>query len=106
VGDPAELGRAVRSVADGGSVVHPQIVEVLVSSRSQGGSAVDRLTPRERDVMALIAEGYNNATIAEHLVLSDKAVAKHINSIFSKLNLSEATEAHRRVKAVLTWLAG
>ena len=64
-----------------------------------------RLTPREREVLALIAEGLNNASVAEALVLSPKAVAKHINSIFSKLGLGEEETAHRRVKAVLMWLA-
>ncbi|BAN02064.1 response regulator transcription factor [Ilumatobacter coccineus] len=105
VSDPDELGRAIRSVGAGGSVVDPQIVEVLLSARGGGTSAVDRLTPRERDVMGLIAEGYNNASIGERLVLSERAVAKHINSIFSKLDLGEDDEVHKRVRAVLTWLA-
>ena len=106
VGDPDELARAIRSVAAGGSIVDSQIVDVLVSERgSSTNSALDRLTPRESEVMALIAEGYNNAAIASRLVLSDKAVGKHIGSIFSKLDLGEAEDAHRRVKAVLTWLA-
>lgn len=105
LGSPDELARAVRSVADGGSVVDPHIVDVLVRSRTGGSSAADRLTPREQEVMALIAEGWNNSAIAERLVVSEKAVAKHINSIFTKLDLGEETEAHRRVKAVLAWLA-
>ncbi len=106
VGDPDELARAIRSVFAGGSVVDSQIVDVLVNERSSGAAtSLDRLTPRESEVMALIAEGYNNGAIAEQLVLSDKAVGKHISSIFSKLDLGEADDAHRRVKAVLTWLA-
>jgi DNA-binding NarL/FixJ family response regulator len=105
LGDPAELERAIHTVASGGSVVDPRIVEVLVAARTSATTPVDRLTPRERDVMALIAEGLNNAAIAERLVLSDKAVAKHINSIFSKLDLGESEDAHKRVMAVLTWLA-
>ncbi len=63
-------------------------------------------TPRETEVLAAIAEGLNNAAIAERLVLSDKAVGKHINSIFSKLDLGNADDVHRRVKAVLLWLSG
>ena len=105
VGDPDELARAIRSVADGGSVVDSQIVDVLVNDRTGTHSALDRLTPRESEVMALIAEGYNNSAVAAHLVLSDKAVGKHISSIFSKLDLGETDDGHKRVKAVLTWLA-
>jgi DNA-binding NarL/FixJ family response regulator len=105
VADLDEFERAVRSVASGQSAVDPKVVEVLVSSRSQRPSEIDQLTPRETEVLGLIAEGLNNAAIAERLVLGDKAVAKHINGIFSKLGLSEEDEVHRRVKAVLLWLA-
>jgi DNA-binding NarL/FixJ family response regulator len=102
---PGELERAIREVAVGGSVVDSKIIEVLVESRSRRSSAIDALTPRERDVLALIAEGLNNSSIAEELVLTQRAISKHINSIFSKLGLSEEEHAHRRVKAVLMWLA-
>jgi DNA-binding NarL/FixJ family response regulator len=102
---PSELGRALRAVVSDGSVVDPKIVEVLVEGRSRRPSAIDRLTPRERDVLSLIAEGLNNASVAESLIISQKAVAKHINSIFSKLGFSEEVTAHRRVKAVLLWLS-
>ena len=105
VGDPAELERAIRAVADGESVVDPRIVEILVSTQRTQDSITDRLTPREAEVLSLMAEGLNNSTIAGRLVLSDKAVAKHINNIFSKLDLGGDDETHRRVKAVLTWLA-
>ena len=91
-------------MADGGSVIDPRVVEVLVSARSAQPSAIDRLTPRERDVLGLVAEGVNNAAIAERLVLSPRAISKHINSIFSKLDLAEDDDAHRRVTAVLMWL--
>jgi len=101
---PSELERAIRTVADGGSVIDPRVVEVLVSARSAQPSAIDRLTPRERDVLGLVAEGVNNAAIAERLVLSPRAISKHINSIFSKLDLAEDDDAHRRVTAVLMWL--
>ena len=103
--DLSELERAIAAVADGGSVVDTRVVEVLVHSRNRGASTLDRLTPRETEVLTLIAEGLNNAGIAERLVLSDKAVAKHINSIFSKLGLGVDDQVHRRVKAVLLWLA-
>lgn len=105
VADLDEFERALRSVAAGESAVDPKVVEVLVSSRSQRPSEIDLLTPRETEVLSLIAEGLNNAAIADRLVLGDKAVAKHINGIFSKLGLSEEDEVHRRVKAVLLWLA-
>jgi DNA-binding NarL/FixJ family response regulator len=105
VADLDEFERAIRSVASGESAVDPKVVEVLVSSRSQRPSEIDLLTPRETEVLSLIAEGLNNAAIADRLVLGDKAVAKHINGIFSKLGLSEEDEVHRRVKAVLLWLA-
>lgn len=101
---PSELERAIRTVADGGSVIDPRVVEVLVAARTAQPSAIDRLTPRECDVLALIAEGLNNTAIAERLVLSPRAISKHINSIFSKLDLTEDDEAHRRVSAVLMWL--
>jgi len=103
--NPGDLHRAIRAVVDGGSVVDPKIVEVLVDARTRRASPIDQLTPRETEVLSLIAEGLNNASVAETLVLSPKAVAKHINSIFSKLGLGEEVTAHRRVKAVLLWLA-
>ncbi len=105
VADLDEFERAIRSVAAGQSAVDPKVVEVLVASRSQRPSEIDQLTSRETEVLGLIAEGLNNAAIAQRLVLGDKAVAKHINGIFSKLGLSEEDEVHRRVKAVLLWLA-
>lgn len=100
----SELSRTISAVVSGGSVVDPKIVEVLVTAR-RSGSATELLTPREREVLGLIAEGLNNSAIAAQLVVSDKAVAKHINSIFSKLGLGEEETAHRRVKAVLLWLS-
>ncbi len=103
--NPGELERAVRAVASGGSAVDAKIVDVLVQGRNNRPSAIDPLTPREREVLSRIAEGLNNAAVAEALVLSEKAVANHINSIFSKLELGDDEGAHRRVKAVLLWLA-
>ena len=106
IGDLDELERAVRAVAAGESAVDPIVVETLVSAGARRDSDLARLTPRETEVLSLIAEGFNNAAIARALVLGDKAVAKHINGIFSKLGLGEEEDVHRRVKAVLVWLAG
>jgi DNA-binding NarL/FixJ family response regulator len=102
-----ELVRALREVAGGGSVLDPKVVEGLVGRRSsREDSPLERLTERERDVLQQIAEGKNNAAIAEVLTLSPRAVEKHINSIFQKLDLSEEPRVHRRVMAVLTFLKG
>jgi len=104
--DADQLVRAIREVAAGGSVVDPKVVESLVAARSRTKeSPLDRLTPREREVLAEIAQGKNNAAVASALVLSERAVEKHINSLFSKLGLSEEPEVHRRVKAVLLYLS-
>jgi DNA-binding NarL/FixJ family response regulator len=106
VADLDQLLAAIRQVAQGGSVIDPKVVEALVAARSRGApSPLARLTPREREVLSLLAEGRSNAAVAEALVLSERAVEKHINSIFAKLDLPEARDAHRRVKAVLLFLA-
>lgn len=102
-----ELVRALKEVAGGGSVLDPKVVEGLVGRRSERqNSPLERLTQRERDVLQQIAEGKNNAAIADALSLSPRAVEKHINSIFQKLDLSEEPHVHRRVMAVLTFLKG
>jgi DNA-binding NarL/FixJ family response regulator len=104
--DADQLTRAILEVAAGGSVIDSKVVESLVAARSAAkASSLDRLTPRERDVLAEIAQGKNNAAVASALVLSERAVEKHINSLFSKLGLSEEPDVHRRVKAVLLYLA-
>lgn len=106
VAEGEQLASAIREVAAGGSVVDPKVVEALVAARTgRRESPVARLTPREREVLAEIAQGKNNAAIAQSLVLSERAVEKHINSLFSKLGLSEEPNVHRRVKAVLLYLA-
>ena len=106
VADLDQLLGAIRAVAGGGSVIDPKVVEALVAARSRSAqSPLARLTPREREVLALLAEGRSNAAVADGLVLSERAVEKHINSIFAKLGLPEARDAHRRVKAVLLFLA-
>ncbi len=106
IAQPEHLVGAIREVADGGSVVDSKVVDLLVSGRRRASSSpVSRLTPREREVLAEIATGKNNAAIAATLVLSERAVGKHINALFAKLGLAEEGEAHRRVKAVLLYLA-
>jgi DNA-binding NarL/FixJ family response regulator len=102
VSDVAEFVDGVRRVASGGTVLDPEVV-ATVMARSLG-QPVDRLTSREREVLALMAEGRSNAGIAASLVVTEKAVAKHINSIFAKLDLPVGEDDHRRVRAVLAWL--
>jgi DNA-binding NarL/FixJ family response regulator len=106
VSDLSQLLNAIREVARGGSVIDLKVVERLVAARSSmAESALSALTPREKQVLAEVAQGKNNAAIAAGLFLSERAVEKHINSIFSKLGLSEEQEVHRRVKAALLFLA-
>jgi DNA-binding NarL/FixJ family response regulator len=107
VADVEELLAAIREVAAGGSVIDPKVVDALVSATGKRTpSDLDRLTPRETEILAEMAQGKSNAAIAATLVLSERAVEKHSNSIFSKLGLSEERQVNRRVKAVLVYLAG
>ncbi len=99
----ADFLEAVRRVADGGTALDPEVVTQLFARRRQDGP-LERLTPREREVLALMAEGRSNAGIAESLVLTVGAVEKHVQSILSKLDLAQAPSDHRRVLAVLTYL--
>ena len=94
---------AVRRVGHGGSALDPEVVSRLVG-RSRRDDPLEALTPREREVLELMAEGRSNAAIAERLVITERAVEKHVTSIFSKLDLTPAPEDHRRVLAVLTFL--
>lgn len=103
IADVGTFVDALRRVIDGGTALDPEVVSQLLLRRQS--DPLDRLTPRERDVLALMAEGRSNAGIAETLVVSDSAVAKHINSIFTKLDLSPADGDHRRVLAVLRFLS-
>lgn len=104
--DRAQLLDAIRAVADGHSVIDPQIVEDLVrSQQAQRGSRLDQLTPREIETLALVAEGHSNAAIAERLVLTKRAVEKHVNAIFAKLDLGDPDQVSRRVRAALIYLA-
>jgi DNA-binding NarL/FixJ family response regulator len=103
VGDLAMFTDAVRRVAGGGSALDPDVVARLVG-RKREASPVDDLTPRERQVLALIAEGRSNAGIARELVVTVAAVERHVTSIFDKLGLHQSPDQHRRVLAVLTFL--
>jgi len=94
---------AVRRVADGGSALDPDVVARLVGRR-QKASPVDSLTPREREVLTLIAEGRSNAGIADELVVTVAAVERHVTSIFDKFGLYQSRDQHRRVLAVLKYL--
>ena len=106
VADLHELVGAVDAVADGGSCIDPKVVETLVSGRSLAGDrSIGRLTPREREVLAAIAQGRTNAGIAAELFLTQHAVEKHINAIFTKLGLSGDRTNHPRVQAALMYLA-
>ncbi|MFJ6795124.1 LuxR C-terminal-related transcriptional regulator [Streptomyces sp. NPDC091268] len=106
VADVEEFIDALRRVAAGGTALDPQVVAQLLLRRGGGPDPLERLTPRERDVLALMAEGRSNAGIAAELVVSESAVAKHINNIFAKLDLPVADGDHRRVLAVLRFLDG
>lgn len=103
VGEVSDFVAALDRVAAGDTVIDPAVVRALLSRRRECGP-LDRLTPREREVLALMAEGRNNPSIARDLVVSEAAVAKHIGNIFAKLDLPPAEEGHRRVLAVLAYL--
>ncbi|HVH65234.1 MAG TPA: response regulator transcription factor [Candidatus Acidoferrum sp.] len=106
VSDIEQLTNAIREVARGGSVIDPRVVEALVAARTRrADSPLRELTPREQEVLGAMAEGKNNAAIAGQLFLTERAIEKHINSIFSKLSLQEETDIHRRVRAVLLYLS-
>ncbi|MEA2504810.1 MAG: hypothetical protein QOG36_1853, partial [Actinomycetota bacterium] len=106
LGDPAQLVEAIREVAAGGSVLDPKVVDgLLEAQRRRAHSRLQGLTEREHEVLALMASGRNNAAIARDLVLSERAVEQHSNSIFRKLGLSEQMEVNQRVAAVLFFLA-
>lgn len=106
VSDLDQLLHAIQQVADGGSVIDPKVVETLVEARSRHhDSPLEHLTPREREVLGEMAQGRNNAGVAAALGLSERAVEKHINSVFAKLALGEEVDVHRRVKAVLLFLS-
>jgi DNA-binding NarL/FixJ family response regulator len=105
VADVEDVADAIRAVARGGSHIDPRIVEELVTARSKRDrSPIDQLTTREREILGEIATGKSNAAIAATLYLSERAVEKHSNSIFSKLGITSEPDVNRRVKAVLVYL--
>ncbi|MFL5925985.1 MAG: response regulator [Gaiellaceae bacterium] len=103
VSDVKEFAAAVKRVGEGGSALDPEVVSRLVERR-RGDDPLSQLTPREREVLELMAEGRSNQAIAERLVVTERAVEKHVTSILQKLRLPAAAEDHRRVLAVLTYL--
>ena len=104
--DLGQLVDAIHAVAEGGSVIDPKVVEALVAENARvDESPLNQLTPRERDVLREMAEGKNNAAIAEALFLTARSVEKVIHSIFLKLGLTWETAVHKRVKAVILYLA-
>jgi len=103
VGDLDEFAEAVRRVGEGGSVLDPEVVTRMLN-RNRRADPVKDLSPRERDVLELMAQGRSNSGIAELLVITESAVEKHVTAIFDKLDLDRDSEGHRRVLAVLTFL--
>jgi len=103
VGDVDAFLDAVRRVSEGGSALDPEVVSQLMG-RKRRDDPLDELTPREREVLGLMAEGRSNHAIAETLVVTERAVEKHVTNIFSKLNLTNTPQDHRRVLAVLAYL--
>jgi DNA-binding NarL/FixJ family response regulator len=104
--DQEELIRAIQAVARGGSAIDPKIVDLLIEARTRAArSPLAELTPRQRELLAAIAEGLSNAAIAERFVLTKRAVEKHVNAIFANLGLPETPDVARRVKAALIYLA-
>ena len=103
VSDVREFADAVRRVGEGGSALDPAVVSQLVGRRRQD-DPLAQLTPREREVLELMAEGLSNAAVAERIVVTERAVEKHVTSIFQKLRLPVAPDTHRRVLAVLAYL--
>jgi DNA-binding NarL/FixJ family response regulator len=105
VADVREFADAVRRVAQGGTAMDPEAVTQLLGGRD-ADSPLDELTGREREVLALMAEGRSNSAIAERLVVTEGAVEKHVSNIFGKLGLPPSDADHRRVRAVLAFLRG
>ena len=105
VEDLTEFVRSLHRVADGGTVIDPALVQDLVRARRRDHDPFDLLSPREREVLALMAEGRSNAGIARQIWIAEATVEKHVHSILGKLNLPDSTDDHRRVLAVLAYLS-
>ena len=104
VSDLDELSASIRRIGEGGSVLDPAVVSQLVGRRRHGHDPLERLTDRERDVLALMAEGRSNKAIAERLFVTEHTVEKHVKNIFNTLRLPPSPDDHRRVLAVVTYL--
>jgi DNA-binding NarL/FixJ family response regulator len=104
VSDVDDLAESVRRVGEGGSVLDPSVVSQLVDRHRSGDDPVGRLTQREQEVLALMAEGRSNKAIAEKLFITEHTIEKHVQNILAKLDIFESAEDHRRVLAVLTFL--
>jgi len=104
VSDLEELASSVNRVGHGGSVLDPVVVDQLVGRRRPAGNPLEHLTDREREVLALMAEGRSNRAIAERLFVTDHTIEKHVHSIFGTLSLPPSPDDHRRVRAVVTYL--
>jgi DNA-binding NarL/FixJ family response regulator len=100
----AELAASIRAVGEGGSVLDPSVVSQLVTQRQRGNDPLDRLSPREREVLSLMAEGLTNKAVGERLFISEHTVEKHIGNIFATLQIPASADDHRRVLAVITYL--
>lgn len=105
IADIPTFCQALRTVCDGGTVLDPEVVAVMVSRARAGDSAVARLTARQQEVLALMAEGRSNAAIARKLTVTERAVVQHISRIYHQLGLAASDDEHRRVLAVLRYLA-
>jgi DNA-binding NarL/FixJ family response regulator len=106
VSDVGDFVESVRQVAAGGTVMDPEVIATLLASRQRADDPLTRLTPREAEVLGLMAAGRSNLAIASRLVISEKAVSKHTNNIFAKLDLWQDGDDNRRVLAVLAYLRG
>jgi DNA-binding NarL/FixJ family response regulator len=104
VNNLADFAAALERVAGGGSALDPEVVSQLLSRGHGNGNPIGSLTPREREVLELVAEGRSNKGIGERLVITERAVQKHVTSIFQKLGLTESDDDHRRILAVLAYL--
>jgi DNA-binding NarL/FixJ family response regulator len=104
--DEAELSRALHNVVNGGSLIDSRVVEKLVAARERRDGELGTLTPRELEILGLIARGHSNSRIASELTITKRAVERHINSIFLKLDLGEPADVNRRVQAALLYLSG
>ncbi len=104
VADGEAFSRDLRRVAEGGTVLDPEVIATMVARARRDDDAIDQLTPRQAEVLALIAEGRSNAAIARRLVITEKAVVQHVSHIYNELGLTLSADDHRRVLAVARYL--